>query len=169
MPLNPTFKLYDMAVDPYEMRDIAAGNPDIVAKMKKDYVAWFRDVGGTRGYAPPRIHIGTPHENPVILTRQDWRGPRAAWRPDALGHWEVRVARAGNYEITLRFDAEKAPRKAHFKLGGAEVGQDVKAGQEKCVFNPVHLAKGDGRLEAWLAARDKKTVGVSYVDVKQVN
>ena len=39
----------------------------------------------------------------MVLTRQDWRGPRAGWGPTGLGHWEVQVAEAGDYEIKLLF------------------------------------------------------------------
>ena len=83
--LTPRYKLvngkelYDLTEDPAEERDLAARHPDVVARLRKGYEAWFQDVSATRGYAPPRIHLGTPHENPVTLTRQDWRGPRAGW------------------------------------------------------------------------------------------
>ena len=41
--------------------DVAAAHPDVVARMKAEYDAWFDDVSSTRpdNYAPPRIHIGT--------------------------------------------------------------------------------------------------------------
>ena len=77
-----------------EQRNIAAEHPEIASNLRAQYEAWFRDVG-SRGYAPPRIHLGTPHEDPVVLTRQDWRGPRSGWNSDSLGHWEVDVAKAG--------------------------------------------------------------------------
>jgi len=73
----------------------------VVGRIRKSYEEWFRDVSSTRGYEPPRIHLGTKFENPVTLTRQDWRGPQAGWGPDSLGYWEVQVSRAVDYEITL--------------------------------------------------------------------
>src|SRR5262249_13715529 len=92
LPEKVTFKLYDMLADPLERKDVAALHPEVVARMRLGYEGWFRDVGGTRGYAPPRIHLGAAQQNPTTLTRQDWRGPRAGWGPKALGHWEVQVA-----------------------------------------------------------------------------
>src|SRR5262249_41538356 len=58
LPEKVTFKLYDMLADPLEQKDVAALHPEVVARMRRGYEAWFRDVGGTRGYAPPRIHLG---------------------------------------------------------------------------------------------------------------
>ena len=90
------FQLYDMAHDPLEMHDLAAQKPDRVAKLKAQYDAWFNDVTGARDYAvPSRIFLGAPQENPVLLTRQDWRGSGANWGPKGVGYWEVNVVAAG--------------------------------------------------------------------------
>jgi arylsulfatase A-like enzyme len=167
-PAKPVFKLYDMEKDPLEMRDIADQHPDIVAKMRQGYEAWFKDVSSTRGYAPPRIRLGSPHENPSTLTRQDWRGPRAGWAATSLGHWEVEVERPGTYTITLTLAEAKEGGTAHFALLGVEAKKDVKAGARECTFEAVKLPAGAGKLEAWLA-QGKETVGVQYVEVKRVD
>jgi arylsulfatase A-like enzyme len=166
LPEKLTFKLYDMLRDPLEMKDIAAEKPEVVAQMRRDYEAWFKDVSSTRGYAPPRIHLGAPQENPTTLTRQDWRGPRAGWGPRSLGHWEVHVARSGRYTITLRFAPLETDGKAHFALAGVTKEQALKKGATRCVLEGVELKQGPGRLEAWLA-EEKGTKGVQYVDVKR--
>lgn len=41
---EPRYELYDVAADPGETKDLAAAHPDIVAKMKRQYEAWFDDV-----------------------------------------------------------------------------------------------------------------------------
>jgi arylsulfatase A-like enzyme len=164
---RPRFELYDMAADPFETADVAEKHADVVGRMRRGYEAWFKDVSGTRGFAPPRIHLGTAHENPTVLTRQDWRGPRAGRGPKGLGHWEVRVARAGTYEVTLRFARAARGASAHFALGGAAVDRPVAEGAADCTLGPVRLGAGPGRLEAWVAAGDEK-VGVHYVEVKRL-
>jgi arylsulfatase A-like enzyme len=40
----PRYELYDLAADPGETNDVAAEQPGIVEKMKKQYEAWFDDV-----------------------------------------------------------------------------------------------------------------------------
>src|SRR5262249_22080273 len=105
-------------------------------------------------------------ENPTTLTRQDWRGPRAGWGENSLGHWEIEVYRAGRFDATLRFPAAKTDGEAHFALGEAKQKQEIKAGATSCVFKDVALTRGAGRLEAWLAF-EQRTVGVHYVDVRR--
>src|SRR5262249_43022558 len=99
------WELFSVTKDPLEEHDVAADHADVVEKMRQGYEAWFKDVSGTRGYAPVRYRLGTAHEDPVLLTRQDWRGPKAGWGPGDLGYWWIEVARAGTYDLTLRFAA----------------------------------------------------------------
>ncbi len=162
------FKLYDMDRDPLEFKDIAAVHPDIAERMRRDYEAWFKSVSGTRGYAPPRIHLGAQQENPVTLTRQDWRGPRAGWTPTSLGHWEVRVTKTGTYDLNLRFDPVIAASIIHFTLGGVILQHHLLPGAVEHTFKSVRLTTGLSKLEGWIA-RDGKTTGVNYVDVKRVD
>src|SRR5262249_50432010 len=133
--------------------------------MKKGYEAWFRDVG-RNGYAPPRIHLGSAAQNPVVLTPQDWRGPRANWAAAGLGHWEVHVARPGVYDVTLRCAPADAARPARLALRGEFLARELPAQAERCTFAGVRLTPGDGRLEAWLARGDE-TAGVLDVEVRR--
>jgi arylsulfatase A-like enzyme len=166
LPDQPPLHLFDMSRDPYEQHDVSAEHPDIVARLRTSYEVWFKDVSGTRGFAQPRIHLGSPQENPTTLTRQDWRGPRAGWRPGDLGHWEVFVARAGTYSITLRFPPAEQPATAHFQLGDTRLSRPIEAKAASCVFSEVQLPPGDGRLEAWLE-RGQEKGGVHYVVVER--
>jgi arylsulfatase A-like enzyme len=158
-------ELYDLMTDPAEKRDIAARQPEVVTRMRKGYEDWFRNVSATRGYDPPRIHLGTPHENPVVLTRQDWRGPRAGWAPDSLGHWETEVTRPGPYQIRLRFPPAEAAGEAQFQSGGLALKQAFQAGADSVTFTAVELPTGKARLEPCLRF-DAKTIGVHYVDIE---
>jgi len=160
-------ELYDLLNDPGEKKDIAAEHPDIAAKMRAGYEAWFKDVSSTRGYDPPRIHLGTPHENPTVLTRQDWRGPRAGWDGNSLGHWEVKVTSDARYDVTLHFPPVGEAAEASFRLGDVALRKPLEKGAASCVFESVALKPADGRLEAWLKLGEK-TVGVHHVDVKRL-
>ena len=158
-------ELYDLAADPGEGNDVSARHPDVVARLRKAYEDWLRDVSSTRGYDPPRIHIGTGHENPVTLTRQDWRGPRAGWTPDSLGHWEVNVIRTAKYEITLRFAAAPQAGEIQFRLGSVTLKQPVERGLTACRWGDVTLEAGKAQVEPCLEFGEK-TVGVDYVDIR---
>lgn len=169
-PLNsqPSFKLYDMETDPIERKDISTEHPDVVEQMRRGYELWFRDVSSARGYAPPRIHLGAPQENPVTLTRQDWRGPRAGWGTNSLGHWEVQVTRAGAYNIRLQFPIVNEPATAHFVVGTITLQKELKPGATERLLKSVRLPTGPARLEAWIA-QPMKNVGVHYVEVRRVH
>jgi arylsulfatase A-like enzyme len=159
-------ELYDLEEDPAESQDVSARHPEIVARLRREYERWFEDVSSTRGYAPPRIYLGTKHENPVTLTRQDWRGPQAAWTPEALGYWEVDVREAGRYRIQLRFAPRQEAGTAEFRLGDVRLRQEVPPGAGAVTFSSVALGRGAGRLEAELVFGGS-TVGVNFVDVEK--
>lgn len=158
-------ELYDLMKDPAEQNDISSREPELAARMKKGYEDWFHDVSATRGYDPPRMQLGTPHENPVILTRQDWRGPRAGWDPDSLGYWETEVAGPGPYRVRLRFPPAQTAGEAQFQSGDLVLKQAVPAGSDSVTFSDVKLPPGKARLEPALRFGEK-TVGVHYVDVE---
>ncbi|MGI6455747.1 MAG: sulfatase-like hydrolase/transferase [bacterium] len=160
-------ELYDLENDPAEEHDIAAENPKIVQELRRRYEEWFKDVSSTRGYAPPRIHLGTEHENPVTLTRQDWRGPQAGWNKDSLGYWEVYTANSGMYDVILRVFPREQPSRIHFKLGDVHLQHQLDPNMSFYIFEEVQLPEGEGRLEAWVEV-EGRDVGVSYVDVRKV-
>lgn len=156
-------ELYDLQSDPAEKTDIAAQNPDMVKKLRADYDAWFADVSATRNYEPPKIYLGAPQEKITTLTRQDWRGPQASWDATGLGHWEVDVRQAANYDITLRLPKAEAERKATFTLGDTRVDKPFPAGTTELTLPGVRLNAGSSQLKAVV-----DTIGAHYVDVKRV-
>lgn len=158
--------LFDLRSDPAERYDLAARYPDELERLWKAYEAWFIDVGATRGYAPPRIRVGSARENPVLLTRQDWRGPRAGWGAESLGFWEVEIDRAGTYEIRLLFRTLKASATARVSVGGAGAELPLESGAAECSFR-LDLPAGPARLEPHLAAGGR-TWGVEYAEVRRV-
>jgi hypothetical protein len=167
MPEHPEFELYDLTVDPGESNNLASGHPQELAALKQGYEQWFRDVSSTRGYDPPRIILGAPHENPVTLTRQDWRmvGPDG-WGDDSLGFWEVDVAAAGAYDIHLRFPEQPAAGTLEFQSGAAGRKESFAPGATELTLAGVKLESGPQSLHARLA-RAGATVGVAYVDISK--
>jgi arylsulfatase A-like enzyme len=170
-PLGSTkvqpLQLFDMERDPLELHDIAKQNPEIVSKLYPEYKAWFKDVSSTRGFEPIRIALGSPRENPTILTPQDWRGPRGDALANALGYWEVDVARSGRFDIMLRLQPRQSPSTAHITFGTPKGKIDLKPGQAECTFKSVDLPAGPGRLEAWIESTNN-TRGVLGATVRRV-
>jgi arylsulfatase A-like enzyme len=160
------FQLFHLAKDPYEQHDLAADQPGKVAELKQAYDKWFDEVMAERnGHEPARIFVGTVHENPVLLTRLDWRGPNASWRPGAVGYWDLQVEKAGRYTVTVRFDAAKADGSARLVYGDISLCRPVKTGERQCVFQDVRLPVGPGRLQPTLEF-GSKTLGINYAEIR---
>ena len=158
--------LYDLSKDPEEQTNVAAGNPEIVQRMRLHYEDWFREMNSEHGFAPPRIVIGTRFENPSLLTRQDFRGPNVGWDPDAFGYWEIEVAQSGTYQIELQTFPVEDNGTVHFRLNGVTAEQDMAKGSEEYRFWNVWLPKGSGRMEAFVLAGYKK-FGARYVQLER--
>jgi arylsulfatase A-like enzyme len=162
---TPKEELFDLANDPFEEKDVAGDHPEIVRDLRAKYEAWFADVKATRNFEGPRIHVGSEPEPLTVLTRQDWRGPKAGWTPTSEGHWDVFVERPGKYRVTLEFDAAAGDRRAFAGNGKAKEKIDVPAGRTRAVVE-MPMSKGDATLEAWVEG--KARVGVKYVEIERI-
>ena len=162
------FLLFDLSVDPFERHDLSAARPEVMDRLMREYERWFEDVTGARNYhIPSRILLGTPHENPTILTRQDWRGPEAGWGERSRGHWDVEIVRGGEYQITLHFASVVRSGMARIAIAGTSARQPVSTGATSLSFRELRLEAGSTRLEAWLEAGDV-SFGPKYAVVQRV-
>ncbi|HTU25318.1 MAG TPA: arylsulfatase [Pirellulales bacterium] len=161
---QPKWELYDLASDPGETRDIIELHPEVVDALKGAYEKWFDDVSSTRGFPRPRIIVGTSHENPVTLTRQDWRGPQANWSPTGLGNWQVEIATPGVYELTVRAAAANEPGTVELRIADHVLTQPLAARQDHVVFKAVRLESGTQAVEARVE-NQRGVSGAHYVDL----
>jgi arylsulfatase len=183
-------ELYDEQSDPAEKRDLSAGNPQVVADLRRQYQNWFDDVCSTRPFEPPRIVIGTPHENPSLLNRREWelendQGPEQKimrpGRPEPIGHWRVQVASGGEYTISVQLrDTQHAPGEVHFQLNDIQLTKalerDPPAGSLQAPepgwpprihfdFSNVQIPPQEGNLKVWYAAPGQAPQGVAEVKI----
>lgn len=117
----------------------------MAAALERQYEAWFTDVTSGRDFRDggiARIAIGAMQENPVRLTRQDWRGPSAGWTPNSRGHWQVDVRRTGAYDVVVRFAALAAPGRVRLSIGTIDREQPAPAGATRITFDDVGLSSG---------------------------
>jgi len=164
-PFTAKYELFDIGTDPYEINDLAAQHPEVVARLKAEHEAWHAEMKATRNFSKPAIVIDRDKENPVVLTKQDWRGPRASWGADGLGYWEIDVQTPGDFAITLNFPPRSG--KAVVTFGGARGEADLQDGVTTCVIPLSGVVKGITRLEAWVE-RDGKQTGTKHVYVEHL-
>jgi arylsulfatase A-like enzyme len=165
-PSGSKFELFDMESDSFEQHDVADKHPQIVAQLKGEYEAWFKDVGSTRpdNYAPPAIIVGSPHEATTVLTRQDWRG--AGWGPTDEGHWLIDFAAGSPRDLKIIVAPADAPRKLTLRIGSFEATATLPAKATEHVFAKQSLPTGKQKLEAWLEADGQRT-GVRFVEIAE--
>jgi hypothetical protein len=102
-------ELYDLAADRAQTRDLAATHPDIVARLRAHYDAWWSQLEPVLDDPVPVV-LGAPGYDRTLLTSVDWwevdcdninfvsngtGGPRG-------GPWHVDVRRGGRYQFELR-------------------------------------------------------------------
>lgn len=164
---EPKFELYDLSADPFELKNLVADHPGVVREMRVEYDRWFADVGSTRegNYAPPRIIVGTKHENPVVLTRQDWRHTRGRpWALDSMGHWLL-TATKGTCDVRCRFSPGPGPGKAELRINGKVLTVELPANAKACEFSGVKIPEGAVKFEVELIHGNRKR-GVHQADVE---
>ena len=123
-------ELYAIKRDPGQKSDVAKDHPEQVARMRAFYDAWWAELEPTFAQTT-EIYLGHAAAPIVTLTGHDWiqeelppwnqqhirqaqglagasnpgtkaKGKLPATKPVHLGHWAVKVVRAGTYEISLR-------------------------------------------------------------------
>jgi hypothetical protein len=151
--------LFDITNDPGEQNDLAGDQPEIVEQMKAAYDRWFDDVSATRGYDPPRIHVGTPHENPLRLSRQDLREGVAG----SAGHWRVRIE-PGLYDARLYFGKTKQAAECVMVVGTARIQRTVPSETTELSVAALDLPELEGNLQAWIE-EDDAIFDVHYVEL----
>jgi len=100
-------ELYNVREDPDQERDVAGQRPEVVARLRRDYEAWWMEV--SRGFGETcDIIVGSDRENPVCLTAFDWHTV-TPWNQSHIrtgarlnGFWALEVQRAGTYVFSLR-------------------------------------------------------------------
>jgi arylsulfatase/arylsulfatase A len=163
-PADAPYELFDMQADPFETVNLAEREPAVVSNLLAQYDAWFAEVSQTRpdNWSPPRLVVGSPHENPVVLTRQDWRG--ADWRAGDQGHWLIDVKEGGRYTVTVRGAKGEGDRVLSWSVGGRTESRPLSAGETAVTWRDVELPPGPARLDAWIQEVDRKK-GVLFVEL----
>ena len=173
-------ELFDLDADPSESHDVADDHPDVVTSLRAAYDAWFDDISAG-GFELPRIVIGAPHADPVLLTRQDWHieggdgdmGEIAGWLGSTRGWWDVHVEGDGaeRYDVDVLLDPFTWSNPAFFRDVTLAVGDEVRSVPwvlqvTRYTFRGVTLPPGDLRIEAWASSRSRRDSAL-YVEVRR--
>ncbi len=166
-PGNVPLELYDYRADPGERQDLAASEPERLQSMLADYQRWFSDVSTTRpdNYAPPRIEVGRQDENPVVLTRQDWRHFQGRpWAGGSNGKWLLTLSKSLNVSLQFYLAKNESHPKIIRIMNGDDLIRTVNITDNELLIENVVLPRGN--VDLWFElVRDETTVGPYQVHV----
>ena len=191
-------ELYDIIADPGQAHDVAARHPEVTARMRAHYEAWWAGVAGNLERYQP-LTIGAAEENPMRLCSADWawvyadnQGNIRAPVMDS-GTWHVRAAGAGTYSFTLRRWPEEsglgiaAPApplegvdggwpegaalpvaSAWLRAGRSEETRPVPAGASEVTFR-LPLERGPAQITSWwIDAAGRRLAGAYYLTAERL-
>lgn len=110
-------RLYDIGSDPHQDNDVAAQNPEVVAKMRSHLDSWWNGVKDDVN-VPQRVIIGSDQENPMLLTACEWldvfvdQQIQVRAGVEKNGIWHLVVDQPGTYNFELR----RWPRESKLRL-----------------------------------------------------
>ncbi|MFT5130770.1 MAG: arylsulfatase A-like enzyme [Rhodothermales bacterium] len=179
-------KLYNINDDPGQRTNIADKHPEVFKRLHEAYDAWWSEI--EPGFAEPtHVIVGTPHENPSVLTSHDWRGKVAGvpWNQNHVksgtksnGYWEADFAAAGDYRISLARWPQEADRairdgshasatKMTLVIDGKEFTKTIAEADKQISFN-MTLKAGQKRIQGWIRAGGKDISGPYYCTVEKL-
>ena len=191
-------ELYDIAADPGQAYDVAARHPDVAARMRDYYEAWWSGVDGNLERYQP-LTIGAAEENPMRLCSADWAWAYADNQGNirapvtGSGTWHVHAAHAGTYSFTLRRwpresglgIAAPAPplqgvdggwpagnalpvASAWLRAGGSEQTLPVPDGAAEVSFR-LPLGRGPAQIRSWwIDAAGNHLAGAFYLTAERL-
>ncbi len=98
------FELYNLVEDPFEKNNLVTQNNKKATSLKAEMDQLISELGTSPNLVnPPLIKVGTPHENPVYLNRNDAGGQRGVWNQEEVySHWKVDLQK-GVYRLKFKF------------------------------------------------------------------
>lgn len=168
-----SFQLYNIASDPGEQKNLIAEMPGKAVALKKELDSILNELTASENMLnPPVIELGTEHENPAILNRNDAGGERGIWvEEDVHGTWHVNFEE-GYYNLKFRFikpipaegrmmlDLQSISIQRGYSAGGLELEmKNVFIPGGKCDFYPFYEVGSRRILPLWVEVR-RQSAGV---------
>lgn len=154
------FELYNIGSDISEQKNIIEENIPLATSLKEKIDIWYRDIIGSENIYNSPIVIGTKHENPSYLNRNDALGEEGLWTQENIyGYWSVDIAESGQYDITCVFIKPLSEAgKLNVTVGNVWVEQDnSEVGISEITMSDVYLTKGEGQLRPWYVSPGKES------------
>ncbi len=163
------FELYQVSKDVDESKNLAAEQPERLAKMKKTYQAWLSDVSSTRedNYGPPRIVIGSDAETTSDLSIQDWRVEQGAQGWGDGGAWYVDIVHAGPYSVSVLWENPIGERTVEVQVGDKVLTGKLEEGETKVTFPSAGLSTGESTISVSVSGKIGREQLLRFVRIER--
>ncbi|MPR33489.1 sulfatase-like hydrolase/transferase [Cytophagaceae bacterium SJW1-29] len=164
------FELFDLEKDPYEQKNLVNEKTAVARQLKIELDGLFQELVNSENMLhPPRIEVGTPQENPVILNRNDADGDLGIWAQEEIyGLWRVRV-HEGRYTIRFKF-IEPVPGNGQMILETKPFINQIKqpgTPNDLIEMKDVHLPDMEGDLIPYYSVGSRK-IFPFWVEIEKI-
>ena len=184
------WELYDMKSDPNQLKNLAKEQPKRLAKLRKQFEAWFIEAT-SNGFDTVPIHVGHEGQDEIVLeghyaylhpvkgTRPNpkihgisYHGP-AGWANDWVDNWTstnsypywiLKVIKAGEHEVQLKYACAKADIGSQLRV---EVGGESLTTKIANSFSGPMLPSADRIHRKEVYEREWGTIIVGDVRLKK--
>lgn len=155
------FELFDLSVNPDESKNVISNNHEKAQSLKAELEKWYFETVSHPNNR--RVHpaiVGTNHENPVVLNRNDAKGSSGIWdQEEIFGYWDVRIATPGNYSVKANFIKElKEPGTLYLKMYPHKYAVNSQGMTSEISIPEAFLDKDDYRLEIYFQTKSGKMI-----------
>lgn len=145
------FELFNIKNDPWEMDNIIVQELETARSLKDEFDRYYAEIIHSPNLKPQRIRVGTEQENPVILSRNDAKGPSGIWAQQRIyGYWDISVVQQGSYDIVFHFHHDlSTPGTMLLKMGTLQRTEPIQEAADELIMKDVYLEPGDYMFESW--------------------
>ena len=164
------FELFDLENDPYEQNNIVVEKKDIAVELRSDLDKVYSELIHSKNLInSPRTIIGSKHENPVFLNRNDADGQRGIWAQEEIyGKWKVSFYE-GYYNIRFKFIKPVKANGRMYLETGAIINQmkNETDGTDIIEMINIHLPKMDCDLIPFYSNGSKKILPF-WIEIEKI-
>jgi arylsulfatase len=144
-------ELYNLEDDPFELKDISQDNPGKISELRIEFDNWYKEMVQSPHLVPQAAIIGTKHENPTVLNRNDCMIYGGIWEEDKnKGYWEIVMQKSGKFDFDISFrNPFSSATKLFLRIGNVQRSIEIKPGNTDFKMKGIYIPRGKFRLETW--------------------
>ena len=165
------FEFFNIKDDPFEQNNLVMNNQRLANDFKAELDKFYKELINSENLINPQpIIIGSKHENPIILNRNDAGGARAIWSQEEIyGKWHVSITE-GMYDIKFKFIKPLETKGRMYLETGAVINQmqNETINTDIIEMKNIHLSEMDCYLIPFYSTQGKN-IFPFWVELKKLD